>query len=61
MARKKEEQTTLRLSSAMMTTIKDLAEKENRSLNAQLVTLLQEALAQRANPPSATPPASPAS
>lgn len=59
MPRKKEEQTTLRLSSTMMAAIKDLAEKENRSLNAQIVTLLQEALAQRTNPPSATPPAAP--
>lgn len=43
-----DEQTTLRISSEMMTKIRELSEQENRSLNAQLVTLLQEALAHRA-------------
>lgn len=50
MARRKtgiEEQITLRLSSAMMSAIRDFAEKENRSLNAQIITLLQESLALR--------------
>lgn len=49
----------LRLPPDVHTEIKILAEKENRSLNAQIVTLLQEALAQRANSPALTPPAAP--
>lgn len=55
-----DEQTTVRAPSALFAAIRDLAKKENRSLNAQIVTLLQEALAQRATP-SAIPPVSPAS
>lgn len=50
MARQKtgnEKQTTLRLPAEMMTVLQELAEKENRSVNAQIITLLQEALDMR--------------
>lgn len=47
MPKKKQTPLMVRLPEDLHALVKELAEKENRSLNAQIITLLQDALALR--------------